>query len=92
MRFCAELAGGVGVKKSRAKQERSLAYLVNRASGFGPNTGKVRRMALLSIVGGMVLVAIGSNFIIPIGTAVGGICDLAGIVSMMVFLGLIEGE
>jgi hypothetical protein len=49
-------------------------------------------MAILSAVGGASLLAVGSNFIIPVGSAIGGVCDLAGIVSMMMFFGLIDGE
>ena len=49
-------------------------------------------MTILSAIGGAALLAIGSNFIVPIGSAVGGVCDLAGIVSLMVFLGLLDGE
>jgi hypothetical protein len=49
-------------------------------------------MTALSAVGGAILLAFGSNFIVPIGSAVGGICDLAGIASLMVFLGLLDGE
>jgi hypothetical protein len=49
-------------------------------------------MTVLSAVGGAFLLAIGSNFIVPIGSVVGGVCDLAGIASLMVFLGLLDGE
>lgn len=49
-------------------------------------------MTILSAIGGAALLAIGSNFIVPIGSAVGGVCDLAGIASLMVFLGLLDGE
>jgi hypothetical protein len=49
-------------------------------------------MAVLSAVGGACLIAVGSNFVIPVGSALGGLCDLAGIVSMMMFFGLIDGE
>jgi hypothetical protein len=49
-------------------------------------------MTVVSAIGGAALLALGSNFIVPIGSAVGGVCDLAGIVSFMVFLGLLDGE
>jgi hypothetical protein len=49
-------------------------------------------MTVVSAMGGAALLALGSNFIVPIGSAVGGVCDLAGIVSLMVFLGLLDGE
>jgi hypothetical protein len=49
-------------------------------------------MTALSAIGGAVLLAIGSNFVVPIGSAVGGMCDLAGIASFMMFLGLLDGE
>jgi hypothetical protein len=49
-------------------------------------------MTVLSAIGGAALLALGSNFIVPIGSALGGVCDLAGIASLMVFLGLLDGE
>jgi hypothetical protein len=49
-------------------------------------------MMLLSAIGGAALIALGSNFIVPIGSGIGGLCDLAGIASLMVFLGLLDGE
>jgi hypothetical protein len=49
-------------------------------------------MMVLIAVSGTALIAIGSNLIVPVGNAIGGVCDLAGIVSMMVFLGLTDGQ
>jgi hypothetical protein len=49
-------------------------------------------VTVLSAVGGACLIAVGSNFVIPVGSAIGGVCDLAGIISMMMFFGLIDGE
>jgi len=49
-------------------------------------------VTVLSGVGGTCLIAVGSNFIFPIGSALGGVGDLAGIVSMMMFFGLTDGE
>jgi hypothetical protein len=49
-------------------------------------------VTVLSGVGGTCLIALGSNLVIPIGSALGGVCDLAGIVSMMMFFGLIDGN
>jgi hypothetical protein len=49
-------------------------------------------MMFVSALGGTVLIALGSNFVVPVGAAVGGIFDLAGIALMMMFFGLIEGE
>jgi hypothetical protein len=43
-------------------------------------------MMFVSAVGGTVLI------VVPVGPAVGGIFDLAGIALMMMFFGLIEGE
>jgi hypothetical protein len=50
------------------------------------------QMTLLSGIGGAILIAIGSNFVVPIGTAAGGLLDLAGVASVMMCLGLIDGE
>jgi hypothetical protein len=49
-------------------------------------------MMFVSAVVGTVLIALGSNFVVPVGAAVGGIFDLAGIALMIMFFGLIEGE
>jgi hypothetical protein len=50
-------------------------------------------MSLPLIVSGLVgaaLLAVGSGFILPLSSLVGGACDLAGIASAMVFFGLAE--
>jgi hypothetical protein len=49
-------------------------------------------IAIVSGVGGAAMLAFGSNMIIPVGTGIGGVLDLAAIASMMVFLGLMDGE
>ena len=49
-------------------------------------------MIFVSALGWAALIALGSNFVIPVGAAAGGIFDLAGIALMMMFFGLIEGE
>jgi hypothetical protein len=49
-------------------------------------------VTVLSVAGGVSLTAAGSNFSIPIGSALDGVCDPAGIVSIMMFFGLIDGE
>jgi hypothetical protein len=49
-------------------------------------------MMIASAVGGAILIAVGSNFVVPVGTGVGGVFDLAGITLLVMFLGLIEGE
>jgi hypothetical protein len=68
---------------------RRLCYGRDRPFA-GSSSGEL--MTVLSAIGGAVLLSIGSNFIVPIGSAVGGVCDLAGIASLMVFLGLLDGE
>jgi hypothetical protein len=49
-------------------------------------------MLFVSGIAGAALLAVGSNFIIPIGAQLGGVLDLAGIASMMMFFGLADGE
>jgi hypothetical protein len=52
-------------------------------------------MRLPLIVSGLVgaaLLAIGSGFVLPLNSLVGGACDLAGIASTLVFFGLAESE
>ena len=47
--------------------------------------------AVAAGLGGVALLALGSNFILPVGELVGGVCDIAGIVAAMVCFGLAEG-
>jgi hypothetical protein len=49
-------------------------------------------MMIASAIVGVILIAVGSNFVVPVGTGVGGMFDLAGIALIVMFLGLIEGE
>jgi hypothetical protein len=49
-------------------------------------------VAMLTGIGGAALLAVGCNMIVPIGSEVGGAFDLAGVASVMVFLGLMDGE
>jgi hypothetical protein len=49
-------------------------------------------IAIVSGLGGAAMLAVGSNMVIPMGTGLGGIFDLAGVASAMVFLGLMDGE
>jgi hypothetical protein len=47
---------------------------------------------IMSGLGCVALLALGSNLILPLGSMVGGICDLFGVASGVVFFGLTEGE
>ena len=47
---------------------------------------------IVSGLGGAAMLAIGSNLVVPIGTGISSVCDLAGVASVMVFLGLMDGE
>jgi hypothetical protein len=47
--------------------------------------------AFVSGLGGAAMLAFGSNMVIPVGGVIGSICDLAGIASVMVCLGLMDG-
>jgi hypothetical protein len=49
-------------------------------------------VAMISGIGGAAMLALGCNLVVPIGSGIGGICDLAGVASVMVFLGLLDGE
>lgn len=49
-------------------------------------------VAIVSGLGGVAMLAFGSNMVIPVGLGISGICDLAGVASMMVCLGLMDGE
>jgi hypothetical protein len=41
---------------------------------------------------GAFLLALGCGLIVPLGTSLGGLCDLGAIASAMVFFGLTDGE
>jgi hypothetical protein len=49
-------------------------------------------VAIVTGISGAAMLAFGCNMVIPIGTGLGGVCDLAGVASVMVFLGLMDGE
>jgi hypothetical protein len=52
-------------------------------------------MSWLLIMAGLVgaaMLALGFGLIVPLGEGIGGLCDLAGIASAMVFIGLIDGQ
>jgi hypothetical protein len=38
------------------------------------------------------MLALGSNLVLPLGSFVGGLCDLIGIASGMICFGLADGE
>lgn len=45
---------------------------------------------LTGLVGAFML-ALGSDLILPVSGAMGGVCDLVGLASSMVFIGLVDG-
>jgi len=47
---------------------------------------------VISGLAGAAMLALGSGFVLPMGTAFGGICDLVGVASTVVFFGLAESE
>jgi hypothetical protein len=47
---------------------------------------------MISGFAGVAMLALGSGFIWPMGASVGGICDLVGVASTVVFFGLAESE
>jgi hypothetical protein len=52
-------------------------------------------MTLALIVSGLgcaAMLALGSGLVLPLGTVAGGLCDLIGVASGMVFMGLADGE
>jgi len=46
---------------------------------------------ITSGLAGAGMLALGSNFVIPIGAMTGSLCDLAGVAAAMVFFGLADG-
>jgi hypothetical protein len=48
--------------------------------------------AMIAGIGGAAMLVFGCNMVVPISSGIGGLCDLAGIASVMVFLGLMDGE
>jgi hypothetical protein len=51
----------------------------------------MRWAVILSGIGAAAMLALGFNIILPLGGAADTICDLAGVASAVVFLGLAEG-
>ncbi len=51
----------------------------------------MRWVVILSGIGAAVMLALGFNMILPLGGVADTLCDLAGVVSAIVFLGLAEG-
>jgi hypothetical protein len=51
----------------------------------------MRWAVILSGLGAAAMLALGFNVILPLGAAADSVCDLAGVVSAIVFLGLAEG-
>jgi hypothetical protein len=49
-------------------------------------------VAILTGIGGAAMLVFGCNMVVPISSGIGGLCDLAGIASVMVFFGLMDGE
>jgi hypothetical protein len=41
---------------------------------------------------GAFLLALGSDMILPVNGALGGLCDLGGVASTVVFFGLVDGK
>lgn len=51
----------------------------------------MRWALVLSGMGAAAMLALGFNMILPLGGVADSVCDLAGVASAMVFLGLAEG-
>lgn len=47
--------------------------------------------AVITGLVGALMLAVGSNVILPVSAMTGGVCDLVGLASSMVFLGLLDG-
>ena len=47
---------------------------------------------IVSALAGATALALGIGFIFPLGSAASGVCDLAAIVSGMMFFGLLDGQ
>jgi hypothetical protein len=77
--------------------ERLFVFFVSRLAVLlaearkGGWEGSMTAM-ILSGLGGAALIALGSDMVFPLGSAVGGVCELAGIASAMVFFGLMDGK
>jgi hypothetical protein len=49
-------------------------------------------VAIVTGIAGAAMLAFGSNMVTPLGVGISSVCDLAGVASVMVFLGLMDGE
>jgi hypothetical protein len=65
-----------------------------RAPEIAAETGAAPMSWLLIAAGlvGAAMLALGFGLIVPLGGGIAGLCDLAGIASAMVFIGLIDGQ
>jgi hypothetical protein len=63
---------------------------IGKPENFG--SGPMSWIAMLSGIGGAAMLAFGCDMVVPVGAGVGGLCDLAGIASVMVSFGLMDGE
>ncbi len=51
----------------------------------------MRLAAIVSGLGGVALLALGLNMIVPLSGAVDSLCNVAGVASTVMFFGLVEG-
>jgi hypothetical protein len=49
-------------------------------------------LLIVTGLGGAALLALGCDLIVPLSSGIGGLFALGGIASVMVFLGLMDGE
>jgi len=47
---------------------------------------------IVSGLGGAVMLALGCNVIVPLGSEIAGFCDLMAVTSMVAFCGLMDGR
>jgi len=87
------LFAGFALKSMQSERNLNWSALVECGTGAGRcRTGKIPMSWTLVISGlaGAAMLALGSGFVWPMGTALGGICDLVGVASTVVFFGLAE--
>jgi hypothetical protein len=79
--------------RRREKSKGTLDRWDRYAGQIVASRSRERVMAMfISGILGASMLAIGSNLVIPVGVEIGSLVDLAGVASMMVFLGLADGK
>jgi hypothetical protein len=57
-----------------------------------PESLKMTWPVVLSGLGGATMLALGLDFVLPLGSALSAVCDLTGVALVVYFVGLLDGR